>query len=347
MNSSRKKPSRAPSSAAPPAWGAETRYFYDLTPERILEAVEATGLRCTGRVHPLNSMENRVFALELETPLPGTSTGYVVAKFYRPGRWTREQIQCEHDFLRDLAEAEIPSVCPLAHGGATVLTMPETGLFYSIFPRVGGRTPDELDEEMLLRVGRLLGRMHAVGARRAAPARVKLNAQTYGYASLDFLHHCGMPPAPLLDRIDRAARPILERAAPWLEEARVQRIHGDAHLGNLLFTPQGPLWVDFDDMVMGPPLQDLWLLTAGRDEESRHRRELMLQGYGEFMDFDYSSLRLIEPLRALRHLHFAAWVAKRWEDPAFPRAFPEFNTPGTWARLAEDLQECLEVMESA
>ena len=346
MKPRRKKTSASASSAAPPAWGAETRFFYDLTPERILDAVEAAGLRCTGRVHPLNSMENRVFALELETPLPGTLVNYVVAKFYRPGRWTQEQIQCEHDFLVDLADAEIPTVRPLALNGETVLRMQQTGLFYSLVPRVGGRTPDELDEEMLIRVGRLLGRLHEVGARRGAPARIRLSPQNYGHASLDFLRHCGLPPEPMLTRIEQTTLRILDQASAWFEEARYQRIHGDAHLGNLLFTSDGPLWVDFDDMVMGPPVQDLWLLVAGRDEEAHHRRSLLLQGYMEFADFDMATLRLIEPLRAMRHLHFAAWVAKRWEDPAFLRAFPDFNSAATWVGLADDLQECLEVMES-
>lgn len=338
--------SQKSSSSHPPAWGAETRFFYDLTPDRILDAVESLGLRGTGRIHPLNSMENRVFALELEQPLPDSSITWIVTKFYRPGRWSRAQIQCEHDFLTDLADAEIPTVRPLAFRGQTIHTMPDTGLFFSIVPRVGGRTPDELDEESLLRVGRLLGRVHQVGTRRDAPPRLRLTPRNFGHASLEFLKNCPLVPPHHFTRIDRAARPLLDRAEPWFAATRFQRIHGDAHLGNLLFTPHGPLWVDFDDMSVGPPVQDLWLLAAGRDDEARHHRDLLLRGYEEFADFDYASLRLIEPLRAMRHLHFAAWVAKRWEDPAFPRAFPDFNTPATWQTLADDLEECLAQIES-
>lgn len=329
----------------PPAWGAETRFFYALTPERILAAVESCGLRCTGRIHPLNSMENRVFALELEAPLPGTPTRFVVAKFYRPGRWTRAQIQCEHDFLNDLAEAEIPTVRPLVQDDTSIFELFGAGLFFSIMPRVGGRTPDELDDEALVRVGRLLGRLHCVGAQRSAPERLRITPENFGHASLDFLHQCGLPPAPLLARIDHCARLLLDAASPGFAACRMQRIHGDAHLGNLLFTPDGPLWVDFDDMASGPPVQDLWLLCSGRDDEALHRRDQLLKGYFEFADFDFETLRLIEPLRAMRHLHFAAWMAKRWEDPAFPRAFPYFNTPNYWAGLAADLQECLDLLD--
>lgn len=324
----------------PPAWGAETQFFYELTPDRILHAVESCGLRCTGRIHPLNSLENRVFALELESALPETSTHYVVAKFYRPGRWTRDQIQCEHDFLADLAEAEVPAVRPLAVHGQTLFTMQDTGLHFSIVPRVGGRTPDELDDEARLRVGRLLARIHRVGAQRPAHARLSLTLRHFGQASLDFLRHCPLVPDHWFSRIEIPALQILARAEPWWHGLQMQRIHGDAHLGNLLFTPDGPLWVDFDDMVMGPPVQDLWLLAAGRDEEARHQLDMLLRGYEELADFDRRTLRLIEVLRALRHLHFAAWVAKRWDDPAFPRAFPEFNTPAYWQTLASDLQDC-------
>jgi Ser/Thr protein kinase RdoA (MazF antagonist) len=332
------------SAAHPPAWGAETRFFYDLTPERTLDAVESTGLRCTGRVFPLNSMENRVLALELEDPLPGTSTTYVVAKFYRPGRWTLPQILEEHAFLFDLQRAELPTVAPLGREGKTVHTMEDTGLFFSIVPRVGGRNPDELDDEALERTGRLLGRIHQVGATRDAGPRLVLGPDTYGTASLEFLLTCSRVPASAHARLERAGRDLIAQSRPWFSACRMQRIHGDAHLGNLLWTPQGPMWVDFDDMAMGPPIQDLWLLTAGRDEENLRRRDVLLRGYCEFADFDFTTLRLIEPLRAFRHLHFAAWIAKRWEDPAFPRAFPFFDSPNYWMELTQDVEECLETM---
>jgi Ser/Thr protein kinase RdoA (MazF antagonist) len=328
----------------PPAWGAETQFFYDLTPERILDALESRGLRCTGRVFPLNSMENRVFALELEAPLPGTSTTYVVAKFYRPGRWTRNQILEEHQFLADLHQAEVPTVSPISLEGETVFTMETTGLFYSLVPRVGGRTPDELDDEALQRIGSLLGRLHGVGASKDAPDRIRLDPDTLGRASVDFLESSGLISSPLVPRLRRASEALFASSAPDFAQVRSQRIHGDAHLGNLLITPDGPMWVDFDDMAIGPPVQDLWLLAPGRDEEAEHRRNQLLRGYGEFADFDFHSLRLIEPLRAMRYLHFAAWMAKRWEDPAFPRAFPFFNTPNYWVELVQDIEECADTM---
>lgn len=338
----RKKPS-APKHT--PAWGAETRFFYDLTPDAALDAVEATGLRCSGRVFPLNSMENRVLAMELEDPHPDVPTGYIVAKFYRPGRWTREQILDEHAFLFDLRAAEVPTVVPLGDEGRTVHVMDGTGLFYCIVPRVGGRNPDELDAEGLERTGRLLGRLHQAGARRPAPARITLGPDTYGHASLAYLEHCGRVPEGWMARISRTGRDLLEACGGAFAAARTQRIHGDAHLGNLLWTPGGPMWVDFDDMVTGPPVQDLWLLAAGRAPEDQERLHILLRGYSEFADFDFATLRLIEPLRALRYLHFAAWIAHRWEDPAFPRAFPWFDSPNYWAELSRDLDECLEHLD--
>ncbi|MDX6767804.1 MAG: serine/threonine protein kinase [Candidatus Methylacidiphilales bacterium] len=337
---------RTPSHGSSPAWGKDTQFFYDLTPERTLAAIESTGLHCTGRVHFLNSMENRVVAAELESPLPGTSITYVVAKFYRPGRWTREQILEEHDFLYDLAEAEIPICAPLGGRGRSLHVLDDTGIRFSLFPRIGGRTPDELDEEQLVRVGRLMGRVHAVGASGNASHRITLGPSTYGRASLDVLLGEGHIPDPFAGQVERLAGEMLDRSNEWFAETRNQRIHGDAHLGNLLWTPEGAMWVDFDDMVIGPPVQDLWLLAAGREPSDAGRRDCLLSGYQEFHDFDHRSWRLIEPLRALRYLHFAAWISKRWQDPAFPRAFPFYGTPAYWGQLADDLRECCDMLEA-
>lgn len=331
--------------ASAPAWGEATQYFYELTPERILEAIESTGLRCTGRIHALNSMENRVMAVELEEPHPDTGNTFLVAKFYRPGRWTEAQILEEHAFLFDLAEAEIPAATPLGNRGHSLHRTGDSGIWFCLFPRIGGRTPDELDPDQLERIGRLLGRVHAAGSRGTARHRITLGPESYGKASLDFLLSEGHIPDPFADRIARTLTDILALSSPWFAGVRNQRIHGDAHLGNLLWTPQGAMWVDFDDMVSGPPVQDLWLLAAGREPEDEHRRDLLVRGYSEFHDFDFNSWKLVEPLRALRYIHFAAWISKRWTDPAFPRAFPFYGSPSYWGQLADDLRECLETMD--
>ena len=336
--------SRSKASAAP-AWGDATQYFYELTPERILEAIESSGLRCTGRINALNSMENRVMAVELEAPLAHDGPSFLVAKFYRPGRWTREQILEEHDFLFDLAESEIPVATPLGERGQSLHLMASTGIWFCLFPRIGGRTPDELNDDQLERIGRLLGRVHATGARETAQHRITLGPDSYGQASMDFLLDQGHIPDPFGKSISRYLGDILHISRPWFAGVRNQRIHGDAHLGNLLWSPQGAMWVDFDDMVNGPPVQDLWLMAAGRAPEDQYRRDLLVRGYSEFHDFDFASWRLVEPLRALRYIHFAAWISKRWSDPAFPRAFPFYGTPTYWSQLADDLRECLDTLE--
>lgn len=333
------------------AWGDEkTRFFFELTPDRVLDAVETAGLKCTGRCQALNSFENRVYDVELETAEGETAPASLsarrrVIKFYRPGRWSREQILEEHGFLRDLQEAEIPAIAPLPFADGSTLRATPSGIWFAIFPKVGGRSPDEFSEEQLLRVGRLLGRVHNVGAAKPARHRIALTPQTYGRANLEYLLSKWVP-ADFRSRYEGAVQAILKISEPWFEKAAMQRVHGDCHPGNLLVNAEGQFFfLDFDDMVVGPPAQDIWLLVPGRDRESLAQRELMLEGYREMRALDPSALRLIEPLRALRFIHYTAWIARRWEDPAFPQAFPEFNSHAYWADETADLEEQFRVIE--
>ncbi len=325
------------------AWGdTETRFFYELTPERILDAVETAGVLCTGRVLQLNSMENRVYQVEVEcdeedAPL---SEKFRVAKFYRPGRWSKKQILEEHTFLLDLVEEEIPVVAPVKFGNGTTLTrMPDADIFYSLFPRIGGRAPDEMGDDQLEQLGRLLARLHQVGASREADARIKLDPQTYGRDNLAGILDSGTLPDSMVDGYRGLVEGICTMVEPWFAQAGVQRIHGDCHLGNVLWGAQGAFLVDFDDMVRGPCVQDIWLLVPGRDAAAARQRDVLLSSYEQLRAFDRSTLRLIEPLRTLRYIHFSAWIAKRWDDPAFKRVFHDFGSERYWHEQLQDLRE--------
>lgn len=331
------------------SWGHDpTQFFFSLTPDRVLTAIESAGYICTGRCAPYNSMENRVYEVEIEVDNPRTlSDRFRVAKFYRPGRWTREQILDEHAFLLELQASEIPVIAPLAfEDGTTLREVPGTGIWFTLFPKVGGRAPDELSPEQLLQVGRLLARIHSVGGARPASHRIHLLPHVYGRSSLKFLRDAGKIPAQHEDRIADAVTRLCDLSEPWFAQAGAQRIHGDCHFGNLLWSQAGPFFLDFDDMVMGPPVQDLWLVVPGRDSEARVNFEILLEGYESMRTFDRRTLRLVEPLRGLRFIHFAAWIAKRWEDPAFPRHFPHFGTDKYWSDLADDLREVVALCEA-
>lgn len=323
-------------------WGdSTTKYFFELTPDKVLDAVETSGIRCTGRCQPLNSFENRVYDVEIEAedhPEPATKSSAAnrrVVKFYRPGRWSAEQIGEEHAFLADLQAAEIPAVAPLPFADGSTLKTLESGIHYCLFPKIGGRAPDELDDEGTRRIGRLLARIHQVGRAREAKHRIRLSTESYGIANLEYLLEKNLIPEEFRARYESAAREICSLTKPWFEETRFQRVHGDCHLGNLLQGSGGWFFVDFDDMLVAPPVQDVWLLLPGRD---RQKLEVLLEGYEEIGEFDRASLRLIEPLRALRFIHYTGWVARRWNDPAFPQAFPQFGTYRYWKDETEDLE---------
>jgi Ser/Thr protein kinase RdoA (MazF antagonist) len=326
------------------AWGnRETSYFYSLTPDKVLSAVETAGYRCTGRTMAMNSMENRVYDVEIDLDgekAASKSDHFRIVKFYRPGRWTREQIQEEHDFLRDLRDNDIPVVAPeVLENGKTIGIVPEVEIFYSVFPKVGGRSPDEMDGQQLEIVGRLLARLHGVGRIREAKSRIPIDEVTYGVNNLKYLLDAQTIPLDLKSRYQKAAEEVVKLADPLLKRFPKQRLHGDCHLGNLLWGPQGPFWVDFDDMVVGPCIQDIWLVVPGRDAYGIEQREILLDAYSSMNTFDRASLALIEPLRALRFIHFSAWISRRWKDPAFPRAFPNFNSWDYWNEQTLDLEE--------
>jgi Ser/Thr protein kinase RdoA (MazF antagonist) len=316
---------------------APTDLFLSLTPEKVLAAVEAGGLECNPVCYPLNSFENRVYEVEL------ADRSRVVAKFYRPGRWSEEQILEEHQFLEDLAAEEI-EVCTMRPfpGGGTLRRIDE--IFYCLSDRRGGRAPDELDEAAARRLGMLVGRLHNVGARRESRHRLRLTADTYIREDLDWLQAHDVLPRHLRDRYADAALAIAALADRRMEGVPVHRVHGDLHLGNVLFRDGLLRVLDFDDMVVGPAVQDLWLALPGRDAYTLTLRERFLEGYSQFRDFDRSTLSLVEPLRGLRIVHYAAWLARRWHDPAFPAAWPHFGTAEYWERETQDLEEQLAVI---
>ena len=314
--------------------GEAAASFFSLTPDRVLDAVEVGGLRCTGRCLPLRAFENRVYEVELE------DERRLVMKFYRPGRWSREAILDEHAFLSDLAAAEVPAVAPLDLGTGGTLGEIE-GILYAAFPKVRGRTLDELDAENRRRIGRTIGRMHAVGAARDAPHRPRLDVARYIREPLEVLAKGGFIPDGLASRYRDVALRTADAVAAPLAAARAQRIHGDLHWGNILWTPE-PLLVDFDDCMVGPPVQDLWLLARGPSDEARQMREDLLEGYGLFREFDRGTLALCEPLRALRIVYMSGWIARRWDDPSFPNAFPMFRNHNYWTQEYEELLQLAE-----
>jgi len=309
-----------------------TDLFLSLTPERVLEAVEAGGLSCNPVCYPLNSFENRVYEVELE------DRSRIVAKFYRPGRWSEEQILEEHRFLEELDAEEIPvaTVRPFPDGG-TLRSI--EGIYYSLSDRRGGRAPDELDDLAARRLGMLVGRLHNVGARRPAPSRPRLDADTYVREPVAWLEDHGAVPRGLRDRYFGAALALADLADRRMAEVATHRIHADLHLGNVLFRDGLLRVLDFDDMATGPAVQDLWLALPGRDPETLRQREIFVEGYEQFRLFDRAELRLVEILRGLRVVHYAAWLARRWHDPAFPAAWPHFGTDEYWERETADLEE--------
>ncbi|HEY7601275.1 MAG TPA: serine/threonine protein kinase [Methylomirabilota bacterium] len=313
-----------------------TASFFALTPDRVLDAVEVGGLRSTGRCLPLRAFENRVYEVELE------DERRLVVKFYRPGRWSRETILDEHRFLQDLADAELPAVAPLDLGTGTTLNEVE-GILYVAFPKVRGRTLDELDAEKRRHIGRTIGRMHAIGAARPAPHRPRLDLERYIHEPLEVLAKRAVMPENLGPRYRDVALRIAGAAAPLLAAVKPQRIHGDLHMGNILWTP-GPVLVDFDDCLMGPPVQDLWLLARGRGEEAAKARADLLEGYEVFREFDRGTLALVEPLRAMRIVYMSGWIARRWDDPSFPPAFPAFLDHRYWMQEYEELVAIAEAL---
>ena len=315
--------------------------YADLGPDRVLDAVESLGLLPDGRLLALNSYENRVYQVGLEDEAP------VIAKFYRPGRWSDEAIREEHAFMLALAELEIPAVAPAIIGGETLHSF--AGYRFSLTPRRGGRHPELGDLDVLEWIGRFIGRIHAVGAVEPFRYRPTLDITHFGVESRDYLLAHDWIPADLLPAYTSVVDQALQGVRDGYARAgsiRHIRLHGDCHLGNLLWTDAGPHFVDFDDARQGPAVQDLWMLLSGEREEMSRQLAAVLAGYEDFQEFDTRELHLIEALRTLRLIHHAAWIARRWTDPAFPAAFTWFGDAHYWQNHILQLREQIAAMEA-
>jgi Ser/Thr protein kinase RdoA (MazF antagonist) len=313
-----------------------------LTPDTVLDALASAGFAGDGRLLALNSYENRVYQVWLED----ASRGSVVAKFYRPGRWSEAQILEEHAFAAELTDREIPVVAPLVARGRTLHRHAE--FLFAVYPRRGGRTPELEDPKTLEWMGRFIGRIHAIGATRPFAERPALDFDTFGREPRDWLLESGFVPADLLEAWRSATRLALEGVARCYAragEVRTLRLHGDCHAGNVLWTDEGPHFVDFDDCRSGPSIQDLWMLLSGDRASMTRQLSDVLAGYEDFHDFDPRELHLLEALRTLRLIHYSAWLARRWDDPAFPAAFPWFNTQRYWQDRILELKEQVSLMD--
>jgi len=314
--------------------------FSALTPDFVLDALESANVHCDGRMLALNSYENRVYQAWQEEGAP------VVAKFYRPGRWSDAAILEEHAFTLELAEREIPVVPPLIVQGRTLHEF--SGFRFAVYPRQGGRPPELDDAGTLEWMGRFMGRIHAVGATQPFLHRPVLDIETFGTEPRAFLLENSWIPPEILDAWESVSAQALEGVRHCFERAgdiKTLRLHGDCHMGNVLWTDDGPHFVDFDDCRTGPAVQDLWMLLSGeRDAMSRQMGDV-LAGYEDFCEFDRRELHLLEALRTLRLLHYSAWLARRWDDPAFPAAFPWFNTQHYWQDRILELREQVALMQ--
>lgn len=310
--------------------------FDALTPDLLIDAVESQGFISDGRFIALNSYENRVYQIGIEDQTP------MIAKFYRPGRWTDQQIMEEHEFCFQLQEQELPVVCPWVNAEGNSFSH-YADFRFALYPRKGGRAPELDNLDNLFILGRLLGRFHATGAIKPFEHRPVLEIETFGWQSYRLISEQFMPPE-LSQAYDSLALDLLKKIDQTLSDygpINNIRVHGDCHSGNILWRDDNPHFVDFDDARMAPAVQDLWMLLSGDRYEQQLQMAELVEGYSEFYDFDYGELRLIEVLRTLRIMHHSAWIAKRWSDPAFPRAFAWFNTPRYWSEHILILREQL------
>ncbi|MGB8857069.1 MAG: serine/threonine protein kinase [Burkholderiales bacterium] len=318
--------------------------YATLTPDCILDALQSIGLMGDGRLFALNSYENRVYQIGIEGAAP------VVAKFYRPERWSDAAILEEHEFVAELAGNEIPVVAPLTIDRHTLHHF--GGFRFAVYPRQSGRAPELDDANSLEWIGRYLGRIHAVGAVKPFTVRPAIDIDTFGVEPREYLLANKFIPADLLDAWQSVSAQALDgirRGYTLAGEVKTLRLHGDCHAGNVLWSEEGkqpgPHFVDFDDARMGPAMQDLWMLLSGERSSMQIQLGHVLRGYEDFSDFDDRELQLVEALRTLRLIHYSAWLARRWLDPAFPAAFPWFNTQRYWQDRILELREQIALMD--
>lgn len=326
-------PTPTPTPTPPPYAG--------LSPDLVLDAVESLGYLSDGRLLALNSYENRVYQVGMEEGPP------LIAKFYRPGRWSDATILEEHAFSRELEQNEIPVACPLIDEQAETLHQYQ-GFRFSLFPRIGGRHPELDDEDHLRWLGRYLGRIHMVGAAHPFQDRPKLDIESFGVESYQYVLENGFVPLELQAAYRSVAEDVLNQVRTAFTNAgpvRSIRLHGDCHIGNILWSESGPVFLDLDDCRSGPAIQDLWMLLSGERQQMEKQFAVLMDGYQQFCDFDPQQLILVEALRTLRMMHYSAWLARRWHDPAFPAAFPWFDSPRYWEEQILGLREQMSMLD--
>ena len=308
--------------------------FSQLSPDLVVDAIESVGYVSDLRIFPLNSYENRVYQVGIEDAQP------IIAKFYRPGRWSDLQILEEHEFSLSLSNLEIPVISPLSSRDGQTLLFYQNYRF-ALYPRRGGYAPDLSDLDTLFTLGQHIGRIHKLGMAKDFHRRPSISLETFGANSRDYLLSNNFIPASLIDAYSSLAEDILKLLAEKINEVDFLpiRLHGDCHPGNILQRPDSLYLVDLDDSRSGPAIQDLWMLLSGNRAQKETQIEAILEGYEEFCEFNYAELKLIEAFRTLRILHYSGWLAKRWQDPAFPLAFPWFNTERYWAEHILELRE--------
>jgi Ser/Thr protein kinase RdoA (MazF antagonist) len=316
--------------------------YESLTPDTILDALESVGLEPSGSLLALNSYENRVYQAGLE------DQSFIVVKFYRPERWSDSAIAEEHQFTQTLFDEELSVVTPVAltttaAGRQTVFQ--HGGFRFAVFARQGGHPPNLENLDDLEVLSRTIARMHAVGARQPFEHRPQINVQRFGHDSRNFLLENNFLPPEMEAAYATVSEHLLQRIEPLMINVPNVRIHGDCHMGNILWRDDVPHFVDFDDCMMGPPIQDLWMLLSGERYDQTGQLATVLDAYNDFFSFDVATLGLIEPLRTLRIMHHAAWIARRWHDPAFPPAFPTFDSVNYWSKHVLELREQLALLD--
>lgn len=319
--------------------------FAALEPTLIIDSVESLGLESDARIFALNSYENRVYQIGLED---NSAYGQkIIGKYYRPNRWSDEQILEEHQFTEELSQLEIPVVAPLRFNNQSLFRF--NNYRFSLYPQRGGRTAELDNSEHLEWIGRFLGRIHLAGASTSFKYRPQLSIQDFAIDSSEYLLKHNFIPDYLLDAYQTLANDLIQLLKQRYQADTVQtiRLHGDCHSGNILWTDKGPHFVDFDDCRSGPAIQDIWMLLSGDSKEQQQQLNHVLDGYFEFAELNPAELRLIEPLRSLRLMHYASWLARRWTDPSFPMNFPWFNTPNYWEQHILELREQFALLQES